>query len=57
MFTLIMYTVIAGKMQTTRLPMPDEATCASTAAQLAPIMKPVHHECRPKKIAAKKAEA
>lgn len=55
MYTLILWAVLNGKMTATRLPMADEATCTAAAAQLAPVMKPVHHECRPRK--AKKVEA
>lgn len=59
MFTLVLYAVINGKMITTRLPMPDEAACITAAVQLAPVMRPVHHECKAKKApaGAKKAEA
>lgn len=58
MYTLLLYVVLNGKMNVTRLPMADETTCRATAEQLAPVMKPLHHECKAKKTPkAKKAEA
>lgn len=57
MYTLILYVVIAGKMTTTRLPLPDEAACTAAAAQLVPVMKPLHHECKAKKAPKAKKEA
>jgi hypothetical protein len=55
MFTLLLYVVIEGKMHTTRLPMSGLAACQAAAAQLAETMRPIHHECRPKR-APKKGE-
>lgn len=52
-YTLILYFVLQGKMQTAKLKMPDEATCQSHLVQASEISKPgltiIHAECAPKK--------
>lgn len=42
---LILYIVVSGQMTTTRLAMPDLATCEAKAAAVAQALGALHAEC------------
>jgi hypothetical protein len=52
-YTLVLYFVLQGHMQTARLKMPDEATCQSHLTQASEVSRPglmvLHAECKEKK--------